>query len=763
MSLKSKAGLIFLGIFILYGVTDYALQQFVILPSFIDLEHAEARKDLERAIEAIKGEVHHLNTFCWDWSAWDDTYEFVADPSRKYIESNLTTTTFTDNRVNLIYFVNGDGTVVWGETRDLKSGELISLNDFEEGLFKDNHPLIPTGKGDGNLSEISVSGLFLTEKGPMLVASRPILTSENEGPVRGTLMMGRFLDERLIKTLVDQTKVLFRIQPASEGSVSGFRKKTSSGKSPKYSIEQQGKEHLRIQTPLSDVTGKSDFLISAVVPRTISLKGYETTRYALVTGFISVFVMLIIMLFVLQRAILRPIVKLKNHALSIGKTGDLSARLKMRRRDEIGELAGEFDTMLEKLEERTEKVGLLNEDMKRDMARRIEAEAALRESEKKRFRSKKMESLGLMAGGIAHDLNNILSGIVSYPELLLMDLPEDSSLRKPINTIRESGMRAADVVADLLTVARGVATDKEVMNLNRMVEEYLDSAEHKKFAAMHSSVRLKVDLDSSLFNIRCSPIHIKKTLMNLVANALEAIEDRGTVTISTVNRYLDEPLTGYEDVRIGEYAVLSVSDDGSGISSADLDRIFEPFYTRKVMGRSGTGLGLAVVWNTVQEHDGYIYVLSSEKGALFELYFPVSRDQPVMDQEEVPLREYLGHGEKILVVDDEEAQREIACGMLARLGYHAESVASGEEAVQYVKRYAVDLIVLDMVMPKGMDGCETYERVVAVRPAQKAVIASGFSETRDVKTTQRLGAGKYLKKPYTLETMGLAVKEELEK
>ena len=252
-------------------------------------------------------------------------------------------------------------------------------------------------------------------------------------------------------------------------------------------------------------------------------------------------------------------------------------------------------------------------------------------------------------------------------------------------------------------------------------------------------------------------------MMNLVANALEAIEDSGTVTISTVNRYLDEPLTGYEDVHIGEYAVLSVSDDGPGISSADLDRIFEPFYTRKVMGRSGTGLGLAVVWNTVQEHDGYIYVLSSEKGALFQLYFPVSRDQPMMDQEAIPLREYLGHGEKILVVDDEEAQREIACGMLARLGYNVESAASGEEAVQYVKQHAVDLIVLDMVMPKGMDGRETYERVAAIRPAQKAVIASGFSETRDVKITQRLGAGKYFKKPYTLETMGLAVKEELEK
>ena len=681
--------------------------------------------------------------------------------SRKYIESNLTTTTFTDNRINLIYFVNSAGTVVWGEIRDLKSEKRISLKGFEVGTLKDRHALFPPEKGGGKLSENSVSGLLATEKGPMLVASRPILTSKNEGPARGNLIMGRFLDDHLVEKLVNQSKVFFRIQTVLAGSLPGFEKKTAAGKDSKYSIEQQGKEHLRIQTLLPDVIGKYSFLISAVVHRTISLKGYETTRYAFVTGFVSVLVMLIIMLFVLQRTILRPMVRLKNHALAVGKTGDLSSRLKMRRRDEIGELAGGFDAMLEKLEERTEKVARLNEDMKKDMARRIEAEAALRESEKKRFRSKKMESLGLMAGGIAHDLNNILSGIVSYPELLLMDLPKNSSLRKPINTIRESGLRAAGVVADLLTVARGVAADKQVMNLNRIVEEYLHSPEHKKNAAVHFSVRLKVDLDSSPFNIWCSPVHIKKILMNLVLNALEAIEDRGTVTISTVNRYLDEPLKGYEEVRIGEYAVLRVSDDGSGISCADLDRIFEPFYTRKVMGRSGTGLGLAVVWNTVQEHDGYINVLSNEKGTLFELYFPITRNQPTMAQEEIPLKEYLGHGEKILVVDDEAQQREIACGMLVRLGYHVESAASGEEAVEYVKHHAVDLMVLDMLMPEGINGRETYERILAIRPSQKAIIASGFSKTEDAKITQRLGAGKYLQKPYTLETMGLAVKEEL--
>jgi len=324
-------------------------------------------------------------------------------------------------------------------------------------------------------------------------------------------------------------------------------------------------------------------------------------------------------------------------------------------------------------------------------------------------------------------------------------------------------MRAVAVVADLMTIVRGVATGRETLKLNTVVEEYLSSAEHEKLKTMHSFITFKTVLDSDLLNISGSPTHIEKTLMNLVVNASEAIEGRGTVTISSTTRYLDAPLKGYENIRQGEYAVLSVLDEGTGISPEDLERIFEPFYTKKVMGRSGTGLGLAIVWNTVQDHNGYINVISSEKGTEFELYFPVTREEVAAEKEEVPLEDYLGHGEKILVVDDEERQREIACGVLAKLGYNAEAVSSGEEAIEYVKAHPVDLILLDMVMPKGINGRKTYEEIIKIRPGQKAIIASGHAKSKEVDLAQELGAGKYIMKPYTLAKVGIAVKEELEK
>jgi two-component system, cell cycle sensor histidine kinase and response regulator CckA len=399
-----------------------------------------------------------------------------------------------------------------------------------------------------------------------------------------------------------------------------------------------------------------------------------------------------------------------------------------------------------------------------DITERVSAEEALRESEEKLARSRKMESLGLMAGGVAHDLNNILSGIVSYPELLLMEIPEDSSLRKPLKTIQESGMRAADVVEELLTVARGVAMGKEVLNLNTLITEYLGSAEYLQLEKTCSFIDFKAELDPDLMNISGSSTHIKKILMNLVNNASEAIDGSGAVTISTTNLCLYEPIEEYENMAIGEYSVLRVSDNGTGISPEDLERIFEPFYTKKVMGRrSGTGLGLAVVWNTVQDHQGYIDVKSDDKGTVFELYFPVTRDEVIAAGGEGSLADYLGHGEKILVVDDEERQREITCRILTKLGYMPEAVSSGEAAIEYVKQTPVDLIVLDMDMPRGINGCQTYEEIIGIQPKQKAIIASGYAKTREVGIAQRLGAGRYIKKPYTLEKIGAVVKEELEK
>ncbi len=400
----------------------------------------------------------------------------------------------------------------------------------------------------------------------------------------------------------------------------------------------------------------------------------------------------------------------------------------------------------------------------RDVTERIQAEAERKKLEAKLQQAKRMEAIGTLAGGVAHDLNNILSGIVSYPELLLMQLAPDDPLRKPIITIQKSGEKAATIVQDLLTLARRGVAVTEVINLNKIVSEYLVSPEYEKLKSFHPEVNVVTRLEDDLLNIVGSPVHLSKTVMNLISNAAEAMPDGGEILITTENCYLDNLLEGTE-LREGEYIILKVADTGIGMSPEDKERIFEPFYTKKVMGRSGTGLGMAVVWGTVQDHKGYIRVDSEKgKGTTFTLYFPATRKR-LSEHKKVKfsLEEYMGKGESILVVDDVKEQREIATEILKRLNYSVEAVASGEEAIEYVKQRPVDSLVLDMIMEPGIDGLETYKRILQIRPGQKAVIVSGFSESDRVKEAQEMGAGTYVRKPYSLEKIGLALRKELDR
>ncbi len=400
----------------------------------------------------------------------------------------------------------------------------------------------------------------------------------------------------------------------------------------------------------------------------------------------------------------------------------------------------------------------------RDISAAKKGEVEKRDLQIRLQRAKNMEAIGTLAGGVAHDLNNILGGLISYPELLYMRLPEGSPLRRYVRTIQKSGEKAAAIVQDLLTLARREVAVEEVVNLNQVVIDYLATPEHEKLSAVHPKVTFECDLEDNLLNIMGSPVHLSKTLMNLMSNAAEAMPDGGLVTITTQNRYVDRLIRGYEELNEGDYVTLTVSDTGIGISREDLERIFEPFYTKKIMGRSGTGLGLAVVWGTVKDHKGYIDVQSDiGGGSTFVLYFPVSRNDLILSDASLEIADWSGNGESILVVDDISDQRDIACTILRNLGYRVDTVASGEKAIGYLRDNPVDLLVLDMIMDPGMDGLETYRKILEFRPGQKALIVSGYSETDRVREAQRLGAGAYVKKPYLLRTIGLAVRKELKR
>ena len=379
-------------------------------------------------------------------------------------------------------------------------------------------------------------------------------------------------------------------------------------------------------------------------------------------------------------------------------------------------------------------------------------------------RAQKMEALGTLAGGVAHDLNNVLGVLVGYSELLKQVLPEKGVAAEYAKNILESSVRATAIIQDLLTMARRGVAVSQVVNLNKLIADSLKTPEFENLLRSHPNVRISTELENDLFNIKGSPVHLIKTIMNLVLNAAESITGEGNVSIKTKNRYLDQPIHGYDTMAEGDYTVLIVSDTGSGISVNDIDKIFEPFYTKKVMGRSGTGLGLAVVWGTVKDHHGYIDVQSREnEGSTFTLYFPVTREEPAQAEKAVSHLAYRGKGESILVVDDVKEQRQLAMSMLEKLGYQVRAVAGGEAAIEYLKTEKADLVVLDMIMYPGIDGFETYRRIRKIHPRQKAIIVSGFTETDRVRKLQEIGAGEFVRKPYTMEKIGLGIRNELDR
>ncbi len=427
-----------------------------------------------------------------------------------------------------------------------------------------------------------------------------------------------------------------------------------------------------------------------------------------------------------------------------------------------GRIIREKQLLEQRVVARTNELAEANKTLRQEYRERLVMEEERKIIQQQLEQSRKMESLGLLAGGVAHDLNNVLSGIVTYPDLLLLDMPKDSPQRKSIETIRDSGLRAADIIQDLLTLARRGVVNKQLLDLNELIRQYGSSPEYHKLLGYYPQTEVRYDLEEPLAPVLGSPTALKKVIMNLISNGAEAQPGGGCLFIVSRNMYLEKPLQGLQPIAAGNYILFRVKDEGEGISPTDLQRIFEPFYTRKVMGRSGTGLGLTVVWGSIEDHNGGIDISSSPgAGTTIDIYLPVSTEK-ISPAEKEPPAELFGTHQTILVVDDEDHQRDIACAILKRLQYQVYAVASGEEAVAFVTNKKVDLVVLDMILTGGIDGFETYRQILELHPGQKAIIASGFSETDRVQKTHDLGAGICIRKPYTLQQLSVAVWKELQ-
>jgi PAS domain S-box-containing protein len=395
----------------------------------------------------------------------------------------------------------------------------------------------------------------------------------------------------------------------------------------------------------------------------------------------------------------------------------------------------------------------------RDITARWQAEQERESLQQQLEKAQRMESLALLAGGVAHDLNNTLGPLVAYPDLILEKLPPDSAAVGHVKTVKRAATQAAAIIHDLLMLARRGRYEMEPTDLNEVADGYLSSPSCLDLCDRHPKVTLAVELAEEPLMVQGSASHLATVLMNLVVNAFDAMSTGGTLTICTRREMIGKPTGGRWPVPHGEYVVVSVRDTGVGISPEDIDKIFEPYYSKKKMGRSGTGLGLAVVYGIVKDHKGYYDIDSTPgKGTCFSLLFPASHEAAPSDG----TAELASGTERVLVVDDDEEQRQMAALLLRSLGYQTDVASGGAAAVAHLRQAPVDLVVLDMIMPE-LDGRATYEELLRISPKLRAIIISGYSPTDQVYAMQGMGAGEFVRKPFTRDQLAKAVRAELDR
>jgi two-component system cell cycle sensor histidine kinase/response regulator CckA len=374
--------------------------------------------------------------------------------------------------------------------------------------------------------------------------------------------------------------------------------------------------------------------------------------------------------------------------------------------------------------------------------------------------AQKMEAIGTLAGGIAHDFNNILQAISGYTQILLMEKEASDPDFEKLEAVEKSAQRASDLTKQLLIFSRKVESKLRPIDLKREIEQVSKMLKR----TIPKMINIELHLAENLKIINADPAQIEQIMMNLGVNAMDAMPNGGRLIFETENVILDEQYCKtHLGAKPGRYVKLSISDTGHGMDKETIEHIFDPFYTTKETGK-GTGLGLAMVYGIVKSHNGYIMCYSEpDEGTIFKIYFPVIEKETERVESEEEKVHIKGGKETILLVDDEEAIRELGKNILTRFGYTVLMVSDGETALEVYreKKEKISLVILDIIMP-GMGGRECLKKLFKMNPKLKVIIASGYSINGSTKEALEAGAKGFIGKPYNINQMLKAVREALD-
>ena len=620
-----------------YAVLDHLIQRRTIAPNFEALEREEAEEDLGRVIGAIQREVEHLDMRCRDWATWDDTYRFVQEPFEAYVRSNLGPQSFIDGNVNLIYVCDRRGQVVWGDILDLETGDPIEMAHLPREQLVPNHDLLvhvdaPRGNPDlnpGHAWEGYARGLTLTEHGPLLVSSRPILPSDGEGEIRGTVIMGRLIDDALVQSLGERTAVKFDrwalgIQQLPEREQQLVDQVTASIEPV---VSEADEQTLHVYGVYPDMKSNAAMLLRANVDRAISARGASAVRYALLSTVSAGILLLLVLLTVLQRTVLSPIEKLTAHAVEIGRTDDAEVQLELDREDEIGILANEFDSMLRKLAQSRATVvkaarsagmseiatGILHNVG--NVLNSVNVSATMVADRVRNSKLTKLERLSAMVEKQGDDLGNFIlnnpKGKHVGPYISevskLMSVERDAVLEELTNL--NQGIEHIRQLVNSQQTYAGQNELRELTHVPKLIDQAIELAEKASPEGGQITVERAYD---ELERIPLDRHKLTEILVNLITNARQSMElarvPNPTLTVSAS--------------AAGEQLRISVADNGKGIDAEDLAKVFNHGFTTR---EHGHGFGLHSAANAAVEMNGRLSAESDGKGtgATFTIELPL--------------------------------------------------------------------------------------------------------------------------------------------
>ncbi len=629
LSLRAKIALILSAVVVTYAVIDSGVQRVLIYDSFVDLEAQQARDDLGRALRTVQGEIAHLESDCMGSAASEETYKFAIEGDARSVEESILPQNFRARDLTLLYVCDVRGRVVWGRVRDPDTRAELRLRDFPAQELAATHPLMPRPE------QPHVSGILMTEIGPLLVSAQPITGSHLENPSRGTLILGRRLDKRLVSRLGNQCGVQFTLWPSDSpqlpDDVAASRDEITASLQPV--VLPLSETSLVAMTALPDVRGLPALIARAEIAREITLSGQRAVRYALTSTAAAGVLMMLVLVILLQRAVLKPIGALTRHAVEIGSSEDFTRRIGLSRPDEIGILAEEFDGLIERVEQ---------------------SRSAL-------VKAARAAGMSEIATGVLHNVGNVLNSVnvsatlvaqraqgtgihdlrkvvqalephaADLPGFLARDskgshlLPLLRSIAEELESERD-GMRTEinamcagiDHVKELVQAQQGFAGRSGVLEY-ASISDQVEAALAFTGQALqdHTEIRIVREYDR-LPSCQIDRHRLMEILVNLIQNARQALQKGAAEPCITLRiRALD-----------GDRVSIQVADNGVGIAEENLARVFTHGFTTK---EKGHGFGLHASANAAREMGGQLIAASDGPGlgATFTLELPMPVAAPV--------------------------------------------------------------------------------------------------------------------------------------